>query len=88
MGRRGEPLILPLLMLLVTPCTDWYLVFTGAARGNLAVSTALLPVNFVLQLLLLPVYLQFLAGAALSFEWREIRPSPWPSPSPRFPVNP
>ncbi len=23
-----------LLMLLVTPCTDWYLVFTGMSKGN------------------------------------------------------
>lgn len=38
------------LMLMVTPCTDWYLVFTGIAKGNLALSTALLPVNLVLQL--------------------------------------
>ncbi|MFO7687055.1 MAG: hypothetical protein R6V60_13290 [Desulfobacterales bacterium] len=57
------------LMLLVTPCTDWYLVFTGIARGNLALSTALLPVNLVLQLLLLPVYILFLAGTVFSLDW-------------------
>jgi len=51
------------LMLMVTPCTDWYLVFTGISKGNLPLSTALLPVNLVLQLLLLPVYLFVLAGA-------------------------
>ncbi|MFP4307346.1 MAG: arsenic resistance protein [Desulfococcaceae bacterium] len=53
------------LMLMVTPCTDWYLVFTGISKGNLPLSTALLPVNLVLQLLLLPVYLFVLAGAVL-----------------------
>jgi ACR3 family arsenite efflux pump ArsB len=36
------------LMLMVTPCTDWYLVFTAVAKGNLALSTALLPVPLVL----------------------------------------
>jgi arsenite transporter len=44
-------------------------VFTGIARGNLALSTALLPVNMVLQLLLLPVYLFLLAGAVFPLEW-------------------
>jgi arsenite transporter len=51
------------LMLMVTPCTDWYLVFTGISKGNLPLSTALLPVNLVIQLLLLPIYLFVLAGA-------------------------
>ncbi|MFP4452599.1 MAG: arsenic resistance protein [Desulfobacterales bacterium] len=54
------------LMLMVTPCTDWYLVFTGIARGNLALSTALLPVNLILQLLLLPVFILLLAGTVFT----------------------
>jgi arsenite transporter len=57
------------LMLMVTPCTDWYLVFTGISRGNLPLSTALLPVNLVLQLLFLPVYLFVLAGAVFPIDW-------------------
>jgi ACR3 family arsenite efflux pump ArsB len=24
------------IMLMVTPCTDWYLIFTGIAKGNVA----------------------------------------------------
>lgn len=40
----GHPdLRLGLVMLLVTPCTDWYLVFTGTARGNVTLGAALLP---------------------------------------------
>jgi ACR3 family arsenite efflux pump ArsB len=31
------------LMLMVTPCTDWYLIFTNLAKGNTALSTAILP---------------------------------------------
>lgn len=50
-----------LLMLMVTPCTDWYLVFTGIAKGNIGLATALLPLNFVLQMVLLPVYLAVFA---------------------------
>lgn len=53
-----------LLMLLVTPCTDWYLVFTGLARGHLGIAAAVLPINFVLQLVLLPVYVLLLGGTA------------------------
>lgn len=53
-----------LLLLLVTPCTDWYLVFTAMARGHTGIAAALLPVNLVLQLLLLPVYVLFLGGEA------------------------
>lgn len=50
------------IMLLVTPCTDWYLLFTRAARGNMALSTSILPLNLILQVLLLPVYLLLFAG--------------------------
>ncbi|MDG5789271.1 bile acid:sodium symporter [Evansella sp. AB-P1] len=50
------------IMLMVTPCTDWYLIFTGIARGNVALSTAILPLNLVLQIMLLPVYLLIFGG--------------------------
>jgi len=60
------------LMLMVTPCTDWYLVFTGISKGNLPLSTALLPVNLVIQLLLLPVYLVVLADAVFPLDRRLI----------------
>lgn len=53
-----------LLLLLVTPCTDWYLVFTAIAKGHTGLATALLPVNLVLQLMLLPVYVLLLGGEA------------------------
>ncbi|WP_088102348.1 arsenic resistance protein [Halalkalibacter urbisdiaboli] len=45
------------IMLMVTPCTDWYLIFTGIAKGNVALSTAILPLNLLLQIILLPIYL-------------------------------
>jgi arsenite transporter len=68
--REHPALWVGFLMLLVTPCTDWYLVFTAVAKGNLPLSVALLPVNLTLQLLLLPIYLFILAGTLLSLEWR------------------
>ena len=46
-----------MLMLLITPCTDWYLVFTATAKGNVPLSSALLPLNLILQIVLMPVYL-------------------------------
>mgnify|MGYP006424137539 CR=1 FL=1 len=51
-----------LLMLLVTPCTDWYLVFTDLADGDIPLATSLLPYNLILQLVLLPAYLYAFAG--------------------------
>ena len=55
-------LYLGFIMLLVTPCTDWYLIFTGIAKGNVALSTAILPLNLMLQVILLPIYLLIFGG--------------------------
>lgn len=63
---------LGLVMLLVTPCTDWYLVFTATARGNVALAASLLPPNLVLQLLLLPVFVTALTGAAADIPLAEL----------------
>jgi len=52
------------IMLMVTPCTDWYIVFTGLAKGNAALSASILPLNLVLQLVLLPFYFYIFAGTA------------------------
>lgn len=61
----GQPdLRIGLLLLLMTPCTDWYLVFTAIARGHTGIAAALLPVNLVLQVLLLPLYVLLLGGEA------------------------
>lgn len=57
-----------LLMLLVTPCTDWYLVFTGMSKGNVALSTSILPLNLVIQMVLLPVYLFLFLGTGSSID--------------------
>lgn len=50
------------IMLMVTPCTDWYLMFTSHAKGNVPLSTSVLPINLILQVVLLPVYLFIFAG--------------------------
>lgn len=55
-------LFIGFITLLVTPCTDWYLIFTGIAKGNVALSAAILPLNLILQVILLPFYLVIFAG--------------------------
>lgn len=57
-----------ILMLLVTPCTDWYLVFTSLSKGNIPLSSSILPLNLVLQILLLPFYLFLFIGEKINFE--------------------
>lgn len=50
------------VMLIVTPCTDWYLIFTGTAKGNTPLSASVLPLNLILQVILLPIYLLLFFG--------------------------
>ena len=45
------------IMLIITPCTDWYLVFTKMVKGDLNLSLSILPINLIIQIILLPVYL-------------------------------
>lgn len=55
---RDEPALwVGLVLALITPCTDWYLIFTDLAGGDVHRNLALLPWNLILQLALLPVYL-------------------------------
>lgn len=55
------------IMLMVTPCTDWYLIFTGIANGNVSLGASILPLNLILQIVLLPVYLLLFMGTEVSF---------------------
>ncbi|WP_042273901.1 arsenic resistance protein [[Clostridium] dakarense] len=54
------------VMLMVTPCTDWYLIFTGISKGNVALGSSVLPLNLVLQLVLLPLYIFIIGGTSVS----------------------
>ncbi|MBG1241360.1 arsenic resistance protein [Nostoc sp. NZL] len=66
--RDSPDLWIGLIMLMVTPCTDWYLIFTGIAKGNVALATALLPWNMILQMVLLPVYLLVFVGKLVQID--------------------
>lgn len=60
------------VMLMVTPCTDWYLIFTGVVKGNVPLSASVLPVNLVLQVVLLPVYLLLFGGISGTVNIQEV----------------
>ncbi|GAA2173066.1 arsenic resistance protein [Agrococcus versicolor] len=55
-------LLLGVLLVLLTPCIDYVVVFTGLAGGARARLLAAAPLLMLLQLLLLPVLLLLLAG--------------------------
>jgi arsenite transporter len=57
---------LGVLLVLLVPCTDWFITFTGLAGGDVPRAIALSPVNLLLQLLLLPAYLFVLADTEVT----------------------
>lgn len=59
-------------MLILTPCTDWYLVFTKLAKGDLKLSLSILPMNLILQIVLLPIYLAIFFSTANSMNYTQI----------------
>ncbi|GGS67022.1 bile acid:sodium symporter [Nonomuraea spiralis] len=56
-------LLLGLLLVLLTPCIDYVIVFTGLAGGARARLLAAAPLLMLAQMLLLPVYLLAFAGS-------------------------
>ncbi|HEV7951116.1 MAG TPA: bile acid:sodium symporter [Glaciihabitans sp.] len=59
----NEALLLGLLLVLLTPCVDYVVVFTGLAGGARDRLLAAAPLLMLLQLVLLPGYLWLFAGA-------------------------
>lgn len=53
---------LGLLLVLLLPCTDWFIGFTGLGRGDPAVAVVFSPLSLLLQVLLLPFYLWLFLG--------------------------
>lgn len=66
-------LALGVLLVLLTPCIDYVIVFTGLAGGARARLLAATPLLMVAQMLLLPVYLLLFAGPDV-LEVVEVRP--------------
>ncbi len=62
-----EPgLRLGVALVLLVPCTDWFLAFSYLGRGDMARALVLTPLNLLLQLALLPLYLLLFFGEGLS----------------------
>ena len=59
-------------MLILTPCTDWYLVFTKMAKGDINLSLSILPINLILQIILLPVYLILFFSSSNSIYYADL----------------
>ncbi len=57
-------LLLGVLLVLLTPCIDYVIVFTGLAGGAKARLLAAAPLLMLLQIVLLPLYLLLFAGSA------------------------
>lgn len=66
-------LLLGVLLVLLTPCVDYVIVFTGLAGGAKARLLAAAPLLMLLQILFLPLYLLMFAGAG-AVELIEIGP--------------
>jgi arsenite transporter len=52
----------------LTPCIGWYLIFIDLAKGNMDWGLAMLPIDIVLQLVLLPAYLWLLIGKVIPID--------------------
>ena len=66
--RDYPALWIGLMLALITPCTDWYLIFTDLAGGDVHRNLVLLPWNLILQLILLPFYLLLFAQKLVPVE--------------------
>jgi ATP-binding cassette subfamily B protein len=55
---------LGVMMVLLLPCTDWFISFTHLGRGDTALAVAFTPLSLLLQMALLPAYLVVFLGHA------------------------
>ncbi|MFG1423117.1 arsenic resistance protein [Roseixanthobacter liquoris] len=61
----NEPMLrLAVLLVLLTPCIDYVVTFTHLGRGDARLLLAATPILLILQMLLLPAYLNVFMGAA------------------------
>jgi len=60
---------LGVLLVLLVPCTDWFITFSQLGRGDTPRAVAATPLNLALQLLLLPVYLWLMADSSILAAW-------------------
>ncbi len=54
-------LVVGVLLVLLVPCTDWFITFSQLGGGNVPRAVAVTPLNLLLQVLLLPPWLWLIA---------------------------
>ncbi|MCW8158130.1 arsenic resistance protein [Stutzerimonas stutzeri] len=65
------------LLVLLVPCTDWFITFSQLGGGNVPRAIAVTPINLLLQLALLPLYLWLMLDQGVALELRVI--DLWPA---------
>lgn len=68
-----QALLVGVLLVLLTPCVDYVIVFAGLAGGARDRLLAATPLLMILQILLLPLYLWLMAGPGVAAAW-DVRP--------------
>lgn len=63
-GLEG-PALIGVVLVLVAPCTDWMIAFVRLAGGSVAHATAITPINVATQVVMLPLYLWWIADARI-----------------------
>ncbi len=63
---RDPAIVLGVLMVLLAPCTDWFVTFTQLGRGDTRLAIAATPINLLAQMVFLPAYLWLFAGQAVA----------------------
>lgn len=64
----SPPLIAGVLLVLLVPCTDWFITFTHLGKGDAARAIAATPLLLLAQMVALPVYLWLFLGG----EWFQL----------------
>ncbi|WP_137789282.1 bile acid:sodium symporter [Bacillus sp. E(2018)] len=59
---QSPPILLGICLVLLTPCIDYVIVFTQLGKGNEKLILAATPLLFVVQMVLLPLYLWLFIG--------------------------
>jgi ACR3 family arsenite efflux pump ArsB len=67
---------LGVLLVLLVPCTDWFITFSQLGKGDVPRAMAITPLNLVLQLMLLPLYLWLMTDTRNLDAWAWSRLAP------------
>lgn len=63
---QPSPVLIGICLVLLTPCIDYVIVFTQLGKGNEKLILASTPLLFVVQMIMLPIYLWLFIGAETS----------------------